>query len=80
MAHDEDNDIFQQMTFKEKVKDNISDVFYFGLTILAFAFAAYGNKNIKSDTNQTETVVNKVQIEKQSNTAMYNDSINQHVR
>ena len=62
----EDDVFFQPTTFKEKVKDKIPDVLYFGLIIFAFSFAAFGNKNNQADANTATQSVKQIQEVKQT--------------
>lgn len=80
MKYDEDNDLLQPTTFKQKVKQKTPDIFYFGLMIFTFTFAAFGNKNNQADANTATQSVKQVQEVKQTNTVLFNDSINQKIR
>lgn len=80
MKYDEDNDLLQPTTFKEKVKEKTPDIFYFGLMIFTFTFAAFGNKNNQVDANTATQSVKQVQEVKQTNTVLFNDSINHKIR
>ncbi len=80
MTYDEDNDLLQPTTFKEKVKEKTPDIFYFGLMIFTFTFAAFGNKNNQVDANTATQSVKQVQEVKQTNTVLFNDSINHKIR
>ena len=76
MTYDEDNDLFQPTTFKDKIKEKTPDIFYFGLMVFTFTFAAFGNKNNQVDANTAIQTVNQVQEVKQTNAVLLNDSIN----
>ena len=80
MAYNEDNDLFEPASFKDRLKDKSSDIFYFTLMITAFAFAAFGNKNNQADANTATQSVKQIQEVKQTNTVLFNDSINQKIR
>lgn len=80
MTYDEDNDLFQPTTFKDKVKEKTPDIFYFGLMVFTFTFAAFGNKDNQADANTATQSVKQIQEVKQTNTVLFNDSINQKIR
>ena len=80
MTYDEDNDLSQPTTFKDKVKEKTPDIFYFGLMVFTFTFAAFGNKDNQVDANTATQSVKQIQEVKQTNTVLFNDSINQKIR
>ena len=61
MTYDEDNDLFEPTTFKDKVKDKFPDAIYFGLMVFAFTFAAFGNKDNQVDANTATQSVKQIQ-------------------
>lgn len=75
MEYDED-ELLKPMTLKEKIKEKLPDAFYFGLMVFAFVFAAYGNKDNQADANTATQSVKQIQEVKQTNTVLFNDSIN----
>lgn len=81
MSYDEDDDLLKPTTFKEKLKDKASDIFYGCLAIATFAFAAYNSRHgtmiVQEKNNQA---VHQMYDIKKSNFVHYNDSINQKIR
>ena len=70
-----------KFTFKEKLKDRASDIFYGCLVIATFAFAAYnGRRGALATYEQNKNTVQQMHDIKQSNFVLYNDSIRQNVR
>ena len=79
---DEDDDLLKPTTFKEKIHERTPDLLFLAfIMIVALAVIDAKRKGIvPNNNNNTEQALKQALETKQSNTVLFNDSINQKNR
>ena len=77
---DEDEDLFKPTTFKEKIHNRIPDILFLVLILTVALTVANAKRKGIVPNNNTEQALKQVSETKQTNTVLFNDSINQKIR